>query len=516
MSTKKITRYTKNHNLSNQILSHPDLPALISHMPQSSLNGLIEKIGVEDSATLIANIPSEKIANLVSQAIWKNTPGKPEFVDFMEYYRWLETLLEAGGDIAVRSTMDQGKDFFSLLLDHFCYVDNLDSGRGHNHDIDAVLSFEEFRVAIPLDHAETISELLLKTWDYNSAHLCEVLQNCCHDEDDESYSSLNRDRHLLLIDFNYQREMNQESKGYVTPLNAVVFLRYAREQPLETLSEIDRYDANTKHYFSLSAEQLKPEASEFKNEASPSELSALVEQCIGNESQASTLRLGWDRSTQQNLILNEMMQLLESYSQEHYLRRLAELKYLSNILISGQTFKKSAFTDEQASLVTMALCNLGLHYLADQHRTSSDVKQQILNHLITDEPGLISVFQIAWHLTMKLPLLCAKQLEATFAMPISQKILNRDGWIKNEINKIVFQNKLSFSVEFELFNEMDEHLNFLCIGLETSAAQKLNRLIDDFPTLPAEGKDSHHYISTLDEIWSINGFLQKLPDNVCL
>ncbi|HIG43208.1 MAG TPA: hypothetical protein EYQ14_22095 [Gammaproteobacteria bacterium] len=98
----QIQRFKSGKQLLKTLTDNPDLPAFIPTVPTASMVSLIDRIGVEDSATLIEFTTPGQLAEIIDETTWTNPiPGAPDEFDPVEFFRWLEVILEVGEDFVV-------------------------------------------------------------------------------------------------------------------------------------------------------------------------------------------------------------------------------------------------------------------------------------------------------------------------------------------------------------------------------------------------------------------------------
>lgn len=90
----------KDSNSSTELLvkitQNTSLTTLIQRLDTPILSAIIEKVGLEDSAELIALSSAKQLNELMDMDVWRTPPGEKEEFDKDRFGLWLEVLMELG------------------------------------------------------------------------------------------------------------------------------------------------------------------------------------------------------------------------------------------------------------------------------------------------------------------------------------------------------------------------------------------------------------------------------------
>jgi hypothetical protein len=191
-------------------------------------------------------------------------------------------------------------------------------------------------------------------------------------------------------------------------------------------------------------------------------------------------------------------------------QRMAELAYLANVLMSGATIQGETFSETEAAQVVSATTNLGATYLADSWGDSTTTVAQLRRDL-EQEPGMVRLFQIGYRMLCSIPIRCA---EAIFrSQTTRRRAQDKYAVTVYNIMKLVKEGRCSEA------KHLIDDLPITFYGVTTIMA--LQTLIDATPCLPHMLEDGagskniyvrkgYRHISTMEDIATINGFLNRL------
>lgn len=90
-------------NLLQRILERPGLITAVRELPGAVLGALIERIGLEDAAELVALATREQLERIFDDDLWRaERPGGDELFRPERFALWVRVMLEAGDDAVVR------------------------------------------------------------------------------------------------------------------------------------------------------------------------------------------------------------------------------------------------------------------------------------------------------------------------------------------------------------------------------------------------------------------------------
>ena len=175
-----------------------------------------------------------------------------------------------------------------------------------------------------------------------------------------------------------------------------------------------------------------------------------------------------------------------------FAQRMAEVAYLSNVVISGSTLDGDRFSQTQAAEAVSATCNLGLDYLG-----AADLAL---------EPGLIRLFRIGWNLVQGLPLDIARRAIAHIQSVDSTASMR--GWMLDEILRAVSRDEFLGQVTAGQFEDVHETLDMLSLVISQERASELVVLVSDMPRLFVDPTGP----SALEEVAQTKRFVASLDD----
>jgi len=401
-----------------RILDTPHLAQAIRSLRPELLHRVIQRVGLEDAAELVALATPEQLSRVFDLDLWRATqPGLDEQFDASRFGTWLQVLLEGGVDMAAEKLAGMSPNVVAAgLAQHVRVFDagavseymtldgTLAGGRladdGRSCDIagycvvarreDAWDAITEVLIALESAHAKQFHRLMAD---------CRAQSNSTPEE--SGMDDLLEDREQAMFDLAVEREQRRDEQGYVTPAQAHAFLEMAR-RPAASGATLPNPIARVHSHVveSPAAEAQAPDAS--------SAHAALVEVLIESDILPSPLRalLAGSPGTARRLSRIQMaMHDLFERDPDLYMMRNQELGYLANTLVSGCSVQARAFTPQEAADAAVAVCNLGLENWP--HAVKDDV---LVAH------DLIAVFQIGWAvLYERVSLTAARRLIETLA-----------------------------------------------------------------------------------------------------
>jgi len=561
---KQISRQETGHNsgLLQKLQSSPQLPALIQKLEPPALHKLIQHIGLKDSGDIIALATTDQIRQVLDIELWKNRkPGTAETLDSDQFLSWLAVWNEIGTDFTATKLYELGDDFLVLCLANVVMVADMsviglsdaeldfDNLGITNTDLDpweAIIpgsalpvcsqDFGNFGVlGSDIDQWDTILSALNSLWSEQPEFMLRVLRRCCFERSILSEDTSENDaKRVLHQDMAQVRESKRERQGFVTPLNASIFLIQAKSSGLEALCAQKEYDLNTRKHFKLATgaqqvenQQLLGHESELDathtGEEDLRELekleSVLVDADIIRKSKTPLLlqtpareEFSIDKSSLQDVLNN-----LAETNPEALSARLNEIIYMSNILMTGAEFRGGRFLEAEAAKAVMGNCSLGLDYLVStQPEGKGDTSRE---HLLS-EPGLVQAFQVGYHLINRIPRQCAHKITSALTSIEAENILRQSSPIRTEVDIVLSDGGLIDKVDQGMFKEAKEMIDLLFVVFDHTLCHCLTSLVDSFPCFPMTldhpdtktltVNTSMRYIRSIDDLIVIDHFLDNL------
>ena len=407
------------------------------------------------------------------------------------------------------------------------------------------------------DEWDIVKTALMELEAEDSEFLHRVLARC---SSAPTMRDFDADAQLLLDDETYEREQRRERAGFVTPQMAAIFLKSARQAARDELVAQSGYDTLTQRYFDQLAaataaaaaaavaerQQAQEEADEEADEApiTPVQLRALESALADAEitgDRDPQLLTGPKDAREPTLELQARLDRLQLTDPDQFGARLGELIFLANVLMSGSWYQGARFTEAEAAKAALACANLGLLHLlelgsrgapngaegasdrtegaSDRTEGASDRTEQI-EHILENEPGMVRLFQIGWHLIQALPMHAAQTLLDVLRSEHVRDQLKRKRWILDEIESAVSEPDLLDLIDDGDFEDVSDNLVLLGLVLDGRACQCLRTVISDFPRYPLQlnlgfrpgspATNESQYLTTPDRLETVGAFLSEL------
>jgi hypothetical protein len=131
----------------NQLLNHlfenPKLIEAVQQLPGPILGKLIDSVGLEDAAELVALATTQQLESVFDEDLWQvGQGGWEERFDPARFALWLHAFSEAGEDAVVRRLLELPIDFVILAVHRLILVIDIDSlaveMSNFNEDLDLV------------------------------------------------------------------------------------------------------------------------------------------------------------------------------------------------------------------------------------------------------------------------------------------------------------------------------------------------------------------------------------------
>jgi hypothetical protein len=528
------------------IVDDPALPAVLRQLQPRTLVRLIDRIGLNDAAGIMALVPTRNLLRALDEAVWKSPrPGASQEFDPAEFVGWLEVWIQVS-DIFVAERLAQIDDeYLAMCLSSVLRVDGASSGfAGDQSDnslecdaldevgytdpskADCYAIYGHFLVRVAFeDDWETIRAALDALWRHAPDRLLQALGALASSE---SMLDSARRRASLNLDVAFQRERHLERRGYVSPSGARAFLNSISIATTQELRMLSVYDNET-HRFLLDIEnhdagqhpiekgtamgddeellETQKQARGLASPASQEQISALS-QLLENESLAAHKRfksLPSNEHQVRSAVLVELLHTLEEVNQEAFQQRTRELAYLATVLMVGSSLEGKPFSGGDARDAALATCNLGVQLIQS--------KQTPLQ--LDREPGLIRLFSVGWQMLEALRSRVIDAMQASLIVLDGTERLNASSWLRNEAQ--IGIRDLRNAVERHHFADARDATTFLSIVFDAKACREITPLLDHLPhfaSLVEKGNSESpprwiESIADLDRVGSLLSNLSK-------
>jgi hypothetical protein len=345
------------------------------------LGKLIEHVGLEDSAELIALASAEQLAQVFDEQLWQSArAGEDERFDAGSFLLWLQVMLEAGERFTAERLAELPLDLVTLGFHRHLLVLGEDALRRElsvgDEDAEAAEKALESCLSEELDEFQLIwrggdgwddvlAALLALDRDQHSL-VVDILERCAHMsqeliEDNGGLHEVLSAEEMLEGDLGAERESRRAERGYVAPSAAAAFLRLARQASADRSP--DERDPLTRAYFrDLSREVPAPATSPSASPTSrgADELARLLEASGVTQQDAPRGLLGGGAGEREVPLLISGLQLLAESAPRSFGERHEELAYLSNVLVAGCSIDGRRVRPVEAVEHAIAIVDLGL------------------------------------------------------------------------------------------------------------------------------------------------------------
>jgi hypothetical protein len=531
------------HSLFN-IVDNPALPAVLGHIQPKTLARLIDRVGLNDAAEIMALVPVRNLLRALDEAVWKSPrPGASQEFDPAEFISWLQVWLEVDDLFVAERLTAINDEYLAMCFSSVLFVDG-NSSSGFADDVseyalnsddepaytdcpkaDCHAIYGHFLVRPTFeDDWEIIRTALDALWRHAPERLLQALGTLASSE---SMLDSARRRTSLNLDVAFERERHLERRGYVSPTGAQAFLASISITTTQELLTMSVYDYET-HRFLAGIEnydsgqhpiekvtsfdgvdhelQTQNEAGGLAvTSASRKQIRAL-NQLLENEAMAELTHfnsLPSNEHQHRGPVLAELLHHLEGENQEAYQQRTRELAYLATVLMAGSSLEGRPFTGRDARDAAFATCNLGVDFIHSMHSALR----------LDREPGLIRLFLIGWQLLDTLRNRVVDSMKMSLVDLETTQRLKSSPWLRNEAQ--IGIRDLQYAVERHQFSAARDAATFLSIVFDATACREIAPLLDHLPHFgPKVGKNKNksqpRWIDSIADLDRVSSLLTNL------
>lgn len=397
--------------LLDRVLESPQLIAAVRELDAPTLGRLIQSVGLEDAAELVALASTAQLEGVFDEDLWRLEPGRwEESFDVERFALWLHAFAEAGDPALVERLVELPLDFVVLAVHRLILVIDIErlavemSSSDDDLDqlekaLDSCLSeeWEEFRLIARNDRAwDDITRALLALDRDHHALLRTILERCSAmssewiEDNGGLYDVLSSDE-MLENDQRAERDDRRGGQGYVSPADARAFLALARRGDADP----SKRDAVTNAYFrALTKPAATSPVTQRKRSRSSSRLINLLQQASGAEpgsgSSLCTPNTPRRREASENRallkpkerLLDTALAALRLGEPEIYALRMDEIGYLTNVLIAAPDQRSKRLRPVEAVEAALDNANRGLERLLEADAKEDPV--ELLRHTTLD------------------------------------------------------------------------------------------------------------------------------------
>lgn len=503
----------------SQALDSPNFPAYVAQMSAPALNGLIHMVGKADAQDIVAYASAAQMRELVALDVWSAADSmQQEELDADKLFEWVTLWLEIGPDFLRDRLRAVGSTLFAAALRQYTVVVDLQEV-GIDGDFDA---FGPFAV-LPQETRNwaDVRECLIEVYQVDAEFVLDALGASCLRRSLVSDTAALSDADVhAAADALGEHEDDQLGRGYVSPLQASVFLSEAKSQGLDLLMDATDYDALTR----LSLGRLwrgRPvtDPPDETDDRAPGSAVAVADSAADGFAAIDQLLViataGLNngatefiaRPEDQDDFLTRVLQGLAESDPGRLADRQDELVYLANVLVSGASFQGEPFPAAKAASAVSATCNLGMEYALSQAAGAAPALEGFAN----DAPGLVRSFRIGYHLLGQVSAQACVALLQALSTEQVQRRLHAHPWIHERVRAAIPADVS------EPLAEPGRLIDALEMIFDHTACQRLRFLCDPFPCFPRSLLENSErirvdkgwtFIKRSEEIARIMHFLQ--------
>jgi hypothetical protein len=521
------------------IVDNPALPAVLGRLQPQTLVRLIDRVGLNDAAELMALVPAPRLLRALDEAVWKSPrPGLNPVFDSVEFVNWLQAWNEVGEAFVAERLAACNDEYLAMCLSSVLLVDAgsstgldddpseiavdsnaQDAGYTDSPKSDCYAIYGHILVRPLLeDDWEVVRAALDALWRHTPDRLLHVLGTLASSE--SMLSSAER-RTSLNLDVAFARERHLERGGYVSPTGARAFLTSASRTTTQDLLMMSVYDNETHRLLAgmethdtdqhpidhapatdRANEQQQPPDDVNENEIpAPSQdqiraLSRMLEsEAIVEPKRLESLQ--WNKHEPRKAVLTEMLNRLEGENSQAFLQRARELAYLATVLMAGSSLEGQSFTGGDARDAALATCNLGVEFI---HSRQAESK-------LDREPGLIRLFLVGWQLLTALRNRVIDAMKTSLADLETAQRPKTSLWLRNEAQ--IGIRDLQNAAERHLYADARDAATFLSIVFDATACQAIAPLLDHLPHF-SKNKSQPRWIESIADLDRVSSILSDL------
>ncbi len=549
MATRGIRR-PGSRDLLERILETPDLARVVQGLEPRVLHRLVRKCGLEDSSPIIALSTPDQLMRIFDDDLWRSEEaGGDERLDADRFALWLEVLCEAGPDLAARKVAEMDFDFVTAAFSrHVLVLDGraiaieqeavdmgMDDGDPTVHArgvcdelaLENGLSHEIGGYRVVARRGEAWDALISVLTSLDAGHHAffgRLMGRCAamsveYIVDNGGLYEVLTSEEQALEDATADRDQRREREGYVTPSQAIAFLKLCRRE-IAVDGAPPPWDHGTTAYFREMRRRAEERAGGAGTPSAASRRDARPSDA--NDSQAdrflATLRdAGVLPVPQASLLANTTAEdgdrlarirghllRVQEHDATEATHRQAELAYLANVLVAGCSFQSRRFRTVEAADAVLAVCNLGLESWP-RHWPG-----------VTEGQELVTVFRLGWsvlHVTVCLHV-------ARCLVAILSEVTSND--VRGQLTELArrLRSELQAGTPWRARDDLD-----VIAVLDQPSWAALLGLVDECPVVPRasdrpDGRPplrmttAFEFISESRQLRWVRDFMASLPDRL--
>ncbi len=382
----KLERYrspSATHLLAH-VLENPGLVAAVRELPPALLGKLIDAVGLESAAELVALATTSQLERVFDEDLWReDAVGEDPRFDPARFALWLEILFEAGESAVVTRLCELPLDFVILAVARLVLVVDIDRLGVELSDDEEELElvekaldsnaceeWEEFRLIAREQRAfDTLVTALFSLDREHHDLLRKILERCAaisgeYIEDNGGLYTVLTSDEMLESDARAERDDRRAAEGYVAASDARSFLALARQgvgtpgqrDPVMRayLRELDR-EGET-HSTARPASRRAARATTPKAKPDVARLAKLLIDVTGTAAAPVTALV----PSAAGPLLGRALAELQVQDPVLHAERLEELSFLANVLIAGEPNAGRRFRPIEALETALGVCDEAL------------------------------------------------------------------------------------------------------------------------------------------------------------
>jgi hypothetical protein len=544
-----------------RILETPELARIVQSLEPRVLHRLVRHCGLEDSGAIVALATTEQLERVFDHDLWRNErTGEEERLDADRFALWLEVLAEAGHEVAARRLVEMDFEFVTAALSRHLFVldaqsmalvhafDEMDVEEGEGAAAaDAAMAALETSASYELG-GYTVVARTPASWDAllgvlvsldagHPAFFGRLMARCARYSseyivDNGGLYEVLTSEEQVLADAAADRERRREQEGFVAPPQAVAFLKLCRDPPPAGVAS-EGYDPLTAAYFrtvgrrdhgvdgpsgGARAERetpgpaADPDVARFL--ATLRETGVLLPSAPPLLAEASPS----ERSPDRLLEIRPRLLFVQEHAAPVYARRMEELGYLANVLMSGCRLDGRRFRPVEAADAVLATCNLGLQNGPGPSGRASAAAPPLPIDLLVEQ-DLVNVFRAGWRvLHGSVSLHVARTLAA-----VLRDLPCRDPGLRRDVRRL--GTRLEAQVNAGTPWGERDRLDVLA-PLDALAWSTLRGLLGEYPVVPRDAAEraaghkplrvasAFDYIADSGQIAWVRDFVASLPSRL--
>jgi len=494
------------------------LPAYLSTQSADQVHRIIDRIGLEDSQELVRYLSSEQLDQVLAVDLWRPpVQGADAELDVGRLCVWIDVWSQEGEAYLYERLSGLDEDYLVLLFSELTVVRNLTDQIADQPG----MVFADFLLQPRAQHewgraVDAASAL----WRYEADTLTRILRNAISETDDDAVGN-------RKADGQYKRQQSREKRGYIEASDAGAFLSGIKNESSMHWLESTAYCPISRRYFaslagidhaaeqnaSIHADVPLTEQPEI-DAAERARLDAfLVESDLKEAAPPPLMLAGPSGSEGDRKLVRQALSTLYRYQPKTIPVRMAELGFLSNVLVAGSEIQARTFSERGAGRAVTALIELGLS-LALAYEECQPHDDFFLEWSGT-AAGLVRPFRVGYFELTRIP---ALTVDAIYAAKDTQS--RRRGHVAFlQMAEILGDDALRQVISESRYADAKLMVEGLTSAIDAAACVVLSTLLDPFPCFPRvlEPGSSHErmyvsrryrFIDSAEDMSAIRTFLE--------